>query len=103
MRTRTDLASLSFARSPRYSLEWLVRTEPNVDADGWEYAGTDWDRTMVSFTPKYNRLFHFTRRRVLTRRCRKAEESLWPRAMAGAYVSSFPYLFFFSLHCTCSF
>jgi hypothetical protein len=66
-----------------HSREWFVKTGANVDVDGWQFAGTDWDRTLIKFSSKYSRMLHFTRRRVMTRKCRKLEAVHWPRAIAG--------------------
>eukprot|EP00037_Helgoeca_nana_P033795 m.419471 g.419471 ORF g.419471 m.419471 type:complete len:1185 (+) comp31568_c0_seq1:83-3637(+) len=73
-----------------HSREWFVKTGANVDVDGWQFAGTDWDRTLIKFSSKYSRMLHFTRRRVMTRKCRKLEAVHWPRAIAGELFALVP-------------
>jgi len=67
--------------------EWFVRTGPGVDADGWEYAGVRWDSGFIAFSGTYSMLKHATRRRALTRKCRRIEGITWPRAIVGECVN----------------
>mmetsp|Transcript_27185 Transcript_27185/g.71319 ORF Transcript_27185/g.71319 Transcript_27185/m.71319 type:complete len:363 (-) Transcript_27185:153-1241(-) len=70
--------------------EWFVRTGPGVDADGWEYAGVRWDSGFIAFSGTYSMLKHATRRRALTRKCRRIEGITWPRAIVGESFSLIP-------------
>jgi hypothetical protein len=54
-----------------FSTDWFVDSSGHVDPDGWQYAGAAWDKNIMPFSAKYNRLLHHTRRRKMIRRIRR--------------------------------